>query len=238
MGLCSGGDVTANWEVLEPLEFSSAGGATLSKLSDNSLLASGVNPPDSETYTVIARSKLTRITGFRLETMEDASLPDSGPGRSFNGNFVLYDFSVTARTQNLLINGSFEEPTIASNTTQQVAPSSWTWGGSVGRIFNGDLGSIWPRAQDGEQFVDIGNQSIYTLSQPFTITNLGVYVLCWYDSAGHSGGLTTSPYSMTLLTGAEQTVTITNLDAYHATLGDWGKRSVQVNLAEVYKLRA
>ena len=26
--------------------------------------------------------------------MEDDSLPDRGPGRSFNGNFVLYDFSV------------------------------------------------------------------------------------------------------------------------------------------------
>ena len=240
-GLATGGDVTANWEILEPILFSSAGGATLTKLPDNSILASGINPPDSETYTVVARSKLALITGFRLETMEDDSLPDRGPGRSFNGNFVLYDFSVTARPvpgQNLLLNGSFESPTVPTNTFQGTTPTSWTWTSSAGLIHNGNNGSIWPLPQDGQQYVDIGNESIYALSQAFSITNLGGYVLRWYDSAGHSGGLTTSPYTVAVLTGALETVTSTNLDAYNATPGVWVPRAVQLTLGPgIYTLR-
>jgi len=149
---------------------------------------------------------------------------------------VVVDHS--ARAQNLLLNGSFESPAISSNTTQHTAPSSWTWGSSVGLIFNGNLGSTWPLPQEGQQFVDIGNESIYTLSQTFTVTNQGVYVLSWHDSSAHAGALTTSPYSMTVITGAVQTVTSNGFDAYHATVGVWAARSQQFALSPgTYSLR-
>lgn len=93
-GLASGGDVTANWTVLDPISFTSASGATLTKLGDLSLLASGTSP-QTDIYSVTATTTLTGITGIRLEALEDPSLLFNGPGRQpLNGNFVLSEFVV------------------------------------------------------------------------------------------------------------------------------------------------
>lgn len=93
-GLPTGGDVTANWIVLEPISFTSGSGATLTQLADHSILASGYLP-DTDIYTVTAQTALTGITGFRLEALADPSLPFGGPGRqNSNGNFTLSEFTV------------------------------------------------------------------------------------------------------------------------------------------------
>ncbi|MBS0262976.1 MAG: PEP-CTERM sorting domain-containing protein [Planctomycetes bacterium] len=96
-GLQSGGDVTANWVVLTPLSATSTGGTTLTVQGDQSILASGPNP-NTSIYSVTVTTNLTGITGFRLEVLEDPSLPKNGPGRSFTGNFVLTEFTVDAVT--------------------------------------------------------------------------------------------------------------------------------------------
>jgi hypothetical protein len=94
-GLFSGGDVTANWVVLDPSTFSALNGTTLSELGDNSLLASGTNP-GTDTYTISAPTSLTGITGIRLEVLQDSSLPSNGPGRHpENGNFVLSELKIS-----------------------------------------------------------------------------------------------------------------------------------------------
>ena len=93
-GLASGGDVTANWTVLDPNSFTSANGATLSELADHSILVSGALP-DTDIYTITVPTSLTGITGVRLEALTDSSLPFGGPGRQpSNGNFVLSEFTV------------------------------------------------------------------------------------------------------------------------------------------------
>lgn len=93
-GLTSGGDVTANWAVLDPGTFTSANGTTFTKLGDSSLLAGGATPA-VDVYTITAATALTGITGVRLEALEDPSLPYGGPGRwPGNGNFVLSEFIV------------------------------------------------------------------------------------------------------------------------------------------------
>jgi hypothetical protein len=55
--------------------------------------------PARDIYTVTVFSKLTDITGFKLEVLTDPSLPGGGPGRGDekNPNFVLTDFRVTAQ---------------------------------------------------------------------------------------------------------------------------------------------
>ena len=85
----------AIWTVLDPTRFTSAGGATLRKLPDGSVLAGGENP-SPDTYTITAQTELSGITGFRLEVLPDPSLPGGGPGRAVNGNFALNEFRVTA----------------------------------------------------------------------------------------------------------------------------------------------
>jgi len=81
------------WTTLTPIEYKSAGGATLTRLIDDSILASGLNP-EADTYTITATTEIRRITGIRLELLEDPSLPASGPGRDEEGNFFLSKFDV------------------------------------------------------------------------------------------------------------------------------------------------
>ena len=94
-GLQSGGAVTANWTVLTLTGLVSSAGSTLTLLSDGSVLVGGPTP-NTDIYTFSASTNLTGITGFRLEVLTDASLPNGGPGRAGNANFVLSEFTVTA----------------------------------------------------------------------------------------------------------------------------------------------
>jgi hypothetical protein len=60
-GLPSGGDVTANWTVLDPSVFVSAQGATMTEQPDHSILMSGVSPI-TDTYVVAAETTLTDVS--------------------------------------------------------------------------------------------------------------------------------------------------------------------------------
>ena len=77
-GLAGGGDVEANWIVLDPSTYVSDNGGvagndtTLTELPDHSLLASGPQVSGAvETYTITALTDLTGITGVRLEMLTD-----------------------------------------------------------------------------------------------------------------------------------------------------------------------
>jgi WD40 repeat protein len=81
-------DISRGWTVLRPDAMTSAAGATLTRLPDDSLLAGGLNPA-VDTYTVEATTDLSGITGLRLDALLDPRLPHHGPGRSPEGNFLL-----------------------------------------------------------------------------------------------------------------------------------------------------
>ncbi len=83
------------WAVIDPSELKSAGGATLAKQADGSILASGANPA-TETYSMQLRTDRRRVTALRLEALADASLPANGPGRAENGNYVLTKVAIAA----------------------------------------------------------------------------------------------------------------------------------------------
>jgi hypothetical protein len=89
----SGAAATLPWIVLDPQSMKSEGGATLTKLPDGSILASGTNPK-FDTYTFVAHTRVTGITGVRIEALADPSLVKRGPGRSPNSNFDLTDFRI------------------------------------------------------------------------------------------------------------------------------------------------
>jgi hypothetical protein len=87
------------WVVLEPLKLASKNGTTLTKLDDNSVLATG-DRPETECYDVIYRAPLKKITGIKLEVVPDPRLPFGGPGRGYfgqDGTFLLSELSATAR---------------------------------------------------------------------------------------------------------------------------------------------
>ncbi|MCH2374109.1 MAG: DUF1549 and DUF1553 domain-containing protein, partial [Planctomycetes bacterium] len=86
--LRSDSKTTIDWTVLDPERFESAGGATLNKLEDASILASGTNP-EKETYEVEAGVPTGSVSALRLEGLLHESLPRGSAGRSFRGNVIL-----------------------------------------------------------------------------------------------------------------------------------------------------
>jgi hypothetical protein len=69
-------------------------GTTLTKQTDNSILAAGDNSRGY--YTINAQLDEIAVTGFRIDLLPDPSLPHDGPGREpSNGNFVLTEFLVS-----------------------------------------------------------------------------------------------------------------------------------------------
>jgi len=82
------------WLPLDPSTLLASNGANLKKEADGSILASGKD--GGGVTTVVAQTDLTDITGLRLEVIADPRLPQKGPGRAPDGNFVLNDIEVTA----------------------------------------------------------------------------------------------------------------------------------------------
>jgi hypothetical protein len=82
-----------DWNVLKPEKIESAKGTTFSGQADGSFLARGPKPLE-ETYTMIARPGVSRLTAIRLEVLPDDRLPSRGPGRNDNGNLHLTEFQV------------------------------------------------------------------------------------------------------------------------------------------------
>ncbi|MDO8544904.1 MAG: PSD1 and planctomycete cytochrome C domain-containing protein [Opitutaceae bacterium] len=82
---------------LDVADFDSSGGSVSKILPDKSVLLVD-EAPDRDTYTITVHTRLTGITGFKLEALADPSLPGNGPGRgdAERPNFVLNNFRVTA----------------------------------------------------------------------------------------------------------------------------------------------
>jgi mono/diheme cytochrome c family protein len=92
------GRLDSTWTVLDPIEFSAAGGAPITKMADQSLLVVGGDVPATDTYTVKADTLLAGITAVRVEILTHDTLPKRGPGLSENGNFNLSEFALAAAT--------------------------------------------------------------------------------------------------------------------------------------------
>lgn len=84
------------WQSLQASSLESARGAELKQQADGSIVVTGELAKE-ERYTVKAPSDLQKVTAIRLEALADDSLPNKGPGRADNGNFVLSQLKLSAR---------------------------------------------------------------------------------------------------------------------------------------------
>ena len=89
------------WRALTPDKLAAKNGTTL-KADKEAVITAGGAVPAKDTYTVEAKVALKRLTGFRLEAIDDPD-PKKGVGRSKDGNFVLTKFAVK-----LFVPGQFE----------------------------------------------------------------------------------------------------------------------------------
>jgi hypothetical protein len=83
-----------DWVVPNVLAMKSAGGATLAKQEDGSILIGGKNPA-TETLTFELTTEQENIRSLRVEALTHSSLVKNGPGRAVNGNFALSDLRIT-----------------------------------------------------------------------------------------------------------------------------------------------
>jgi hypothetical protein len=129
---------------------------------------------------------------------------------------------ISAPAQNLLLNGSFESPSIAPNNYNPSAtPTSWYPNSNQYIAMVNGVSSyqgLWPLPEDGQQYVVLTPSPEATISQIFTATSQGNYVLSWFGSApNYSDGDSSSPYSVTVSNAVAQVVATTNFDDYHDT---------------------
>ncbi len=77
-----------HWETLRPVELASDIGEELTLQADGSIFATGaLGKTGANQFTAVM--ELTGLTGVRLEALPDDRLPQKGPGRAGDGNFVL-----------------------------------------------------------------------------------------------------------------------------------------------------
>jgi len=85
------------WTPLTPDSMQALSGTQLKTRADGAILATGPNPA-TETYTLQFSGLPTGVTALRIEVLPDDSLPQKGPGRASNGNFVLSELTAKVRT--------------------------------------------------------------------------------------------------------------------------------------------
>ena len=81
-------DQKFDWQPLKPESFESVYEVTTTIADDQSILIGGENHNENN-YVVTAKLPSTNIRAIRVEVLPDASLPEQGPGRAGNGNFVV-----------------------------------------------------------------------------------------------------------------------------------------------------
>ena len=86
--------IVNRWAVLEPKTTSATNRSAPTKQPDGSIFVSG--PNKNGVVTIVVETELTGITGLRLEVLTDSRLPNNGPGRATDGNFVLNELELTA----------------------------------------------------------------------------------------------------------------------------------------------
>jgi mono/diheme cytochrome c family protein len=146
---------TARWTVLDPANFTSTGGATLTKQPDGSLYSGGKRP-EVDTYTITAYTNLKGITGIRLEVLTDDRLPHKGPGRQDNGNLHLSEFRVTAAPRNAPTQA---KPVPLQNPSADFNQAGWT----IAHALDGDAATAWGI------YPEVGrpHQAVFEVPQPF-----------------------------------------------------------------------
>lgn len=83
-----------NWTPLKPQSMKTTNNSTLELKDDLSIWATGQNGKGN--YEIVVETELKNISAVRLDVLTDDSLPQKGPGRAGDGNFVLSEFEVFA----------------------------------------------------------------------------------------------------------------------------------------------
>ncbi|MEM7477951.1 MAG: PSD1 and planctomycete cytochrome C domain-containing protein [Planctomycetota bacterium] len=88
-----------SWRAAKPSKAEALHGTKLEIRDDASVLAKGKSPP-TNSYTLEVEVTESNTTAIRVEVLPDDSLPQKGPGRAGNGNFVISELRVFPIAEN------------------------------------------------------------------------------------------------------------------------------------------
>jgi hypothetical protein len=143
------------WELLKPERFESEQGQTMTLQADGSMLLTGKNPKN-DNYEIEFTAGSSGITGIRIEAVPHPEFTKGGFARSDSGNFVLTDFSVTARRSK---EKEFSPVKIGS------AKASFEQGGlKIEKSFDGNPATGW--AVRNPSNMKIPRQAVYVFEKP------------------------------------------------------------------------
>ena len=86
------------WTPLQMNRGTSSNGATIQQRADRAIHVSGKRP-EQDVYEIELLSTDKKITGIRLDALVDSSSPGKGTGRDENGNFVLTEIELWAKSR-------------------------------------------------------------------------------------------------------------------------------------------
>ncbi len=143
------------WTLLTPTELKS-NVPTLTKLDDNSVLASG-DQTKLDVYELTYANTLPKITAIRLDALPDESLPAGGPGRVYYegppGDFFLSEMKCSVAGEPMAFTGAVNSFADGGNTAANAVDGKTETGWNI----NGGQG----RAQ----------WAVFKLAQPLAVAN-------------------------------------------------------------------
>ncbi|TWT60136.1 PSD1 and planctomycete cytochrome C domain-containing protein [Rubinisphaera italica] len=116
------------WETLKPASATSQGGATLNIVEEGTIVVSGKSP-DKDVYRIVLplEKSLSKITALQMEILPDDSLPNKGPGRAGNGNFVVNSINATINGKSVKWSRSFASHSQQGLPAENLAANQKGW---------------------------------------------------------------------------------------------------------------
>ena len=178
-----------HWQSLVPSTAKARHKTKLTIDSEGRVLASGANP-DQNTYTLEFDQNLESIRAIRIDVLPHDSLPQQGPGRAGNGNFVISEIRAVAVTK--AENESLHETPVhfanARATIEQLAGNDNPYGkwSALSAIDQDEKGSSWGWAilpESGKP-----NALILETSEPLTCDSLRLVIEQNHTNPKHTLG--------------------------------------------------
>ena len=157
-------EAEVKWTTADYQSFKTASGALLHRQRDNSLLIDN-KVGDHEAYQIVSDSGLAKLAAVRLRTLTDKSLPENGPGKAGNGNFVLTNLKVVV--------GGVEQP--ISYALADVEQDGYP----VSNAIDQDKKSGWAINAGGK--MNSNHEAIFVLTQPIETQGKPVEVRLFHD---------------------------------------------------------
>jgi hypothetical protein len=134
-----------------------------------------------------------------------------------------------------LSNGDFEVPVLSPGDFG--APVHWAFSNGVFIVNGNPKPGVWPLAEEGQQFVDIGTNSQQSLSQDFA-PGTNAFVITWYVNAplAETKGVNYTVRLLTTQIGTSTSTTNFELTLDAARGGTWHENSLAVVGADPTKL--